>query len=149
MRRRSSPLPYTASARSPAPGWPSRRSTPARAADAGETSRSCDELPHGPQPRAVCHVYAPAKRAPSSSSLIELRSGAIHHLHLIVCEVFFGERLHHLLALIVQPTQLSRFVALECVARDQRHGDRGVGVAHHGVGQTVRVYLTPAHRLAG
>ncbi len=73
---------------------------------------------------------------------------AVEHLDLVVAEVLPRERLHHLAALVVEPLELARLVAGQRVVREDRHGDGGVGVAHHGVGQAVRVHLAPAHGFA-
>src|SRR6266436_492694 len=69
-------------------------------------------------------------QAGSLSCLPERRLGAIHHLHVIVGEVFFGEGLHHLLPLIVEPAEFARLVAGQGVMGEDGHGDGGVGVAH-------------------
>src|SRR5256885_13044354 len=44
-------------------------------------------------------------------ALREYRLASVNHLHFVVGEVFFGQRLHHLLALIVEAAQLARLVA--------------------------------------
>ena len=52
---------------------------------------------------------------------------------------FAPEQIHHLAAAIVQPAQLARRVTRVCVGRDQRQRDRRVEIAHHRVGQPVRI----------
>ena len=78
----------------------------------------------------------------------EIRLRPIDHLQLVMEEVLSRQRLDHLAALVVEALQLSRLVFGQGVVREKRHSDSGVGVADHGIRQTVRVHFAPTHRFA-
>src|ERR1700733_10630871 len=52
------------------------------------------------------------------------RLPAIQHLRpFVVLEVFLGQRLHDLAALVIEPLQLARLVLRQGVVREDGHGD--------------------------
>src|SRR5438105_2696170 len=68
---------------------------------------------------------------------IHHRLGAVDHFNFVVKEVFLGQRFHHFVALIVYALELARFVFGQGVMGKNRHGDGGISIANHGIGQAI------------
>ena len=51
------------------------------------------------------------------ADLVQHRLAAVDHLHFVVNEIFFRQRLHHRAALIVQPAQFTRLAVRQGVMR--------------------------------
>src|SRR5208337_5264988 len=80
---------------------------------------------------------------------IKHRIRAVDHFHFVVREVFSGQRLHHLTALVVKPAQFPPWVPRERIVREDRHGDGRIRVANHRIGQAVGIHFPPAYGFAG
>ena len=60
-------------------------------------------------------------------------------------EVFFGQRLQHFAALVVKPAQLPPGVPGKRIVREDGHGDGGIRVANHRIGQAIGIHFPPAY----